>query len=104
MTDSSDPAPTARTAGSTVNGDDRIASSVPAAPVSAEAAGIIDAVLEGGPVTLPAELRSHRVSLADHKIKVRHYGGYEHFERDPAEAADGTPVVFRWTGRTRIAE
>lgn len=104
MTDSSDPAPTVQTAGPIVNGDDRIALSVPTAPTGREAAAIIDAVLEGGPVTLPAELRSHRVSLADHKIKVRHYGGYEHFERDATEAADGVPVVFRWTGRTRIAE
>ncbi|MDM4719700.1 DUF5988 family protein [Micromonospora sp. WMMA1363] len=38
------------------------------------------------------------------KIKVRHYGGYEHFERDPAGVVDGAPAVFRWTGRTRIAE
>lgn len=67
-------------------------------------ANIIDAVLEGGPVALPAELRSHRVSWAENKIKVCHGGGYEHFERDPEGTAEGAPVIFRWTGRTRIAE
>ncbi|GAA3774888.1 DUF5988 family protein [Micromonospora maritima] len=72
--------------------------------IGAEASGIVEAVLEGGPATLPAELRSHRVSPVESKIKVRHYGGYEHFERDPGGAVDGTPAVFRWTGRTRIAE
>ncbi|BCJ69215.1 hypothetical protein GCM10009779_40330 [Polymorphospora rubra] len=38
------------------------------------------------------------------KIKVQYNGGYEHFGRDsPVDVVD-VPVVFRWTGRTRIAE
>ncbi|WFE60944.1 DUF5988 family protein [Micromonospora sp. WMMD712] len=98
----SESAPTVRTANPIVNDDDRIAWSVPAMTLSGEAAGIIDVVLEGGPATLPTELRSHRVSPVEHKIKVRHYGGYEHFERD--SGGGEAPVVFRWTGRTRIAE
>ncbi|MFC8850476.1 MULTISPECIES: DUF5988 family protein [unclassified Micromonospora] len=100
----SDPAPTVRTAYPIVNDDDRIACSVPAMTISGEAAGIIDVVLEGGPTNLPTELRSHRVSPVERKIKVRHYGGYEHFERDSAGADGEAPVVYRWTGRTRIAE
>ncbi|WP_243715377.1 DUF5988 family protein [Micromonospora sp. KC207] len=100
----SDPAPTVRTTDPLVNDDDRIVRSVPARTINGEAAGIIDVVLEGGPANLPAELRSHRVSPVEHKIKVRHYGGYEHFERDFAGIAGDVPVVFRWTGRTRIAE
>ncbi|SCL72096.1 hypothetical protein GA0070606_5954 [Micromonospora citrea] len=75
-----------------------------AEPVARDAAGIIDVVLEGGPADLPADLRSRRVARAEEKIKVRHYGGYEHFERGGAPEAANVPVVFRWTGRTRIAE
>lgn len=92
-----------RTADSIVNGDDRIVWSTHNPTIGGDAAGIIEAVLEGGPANLPAELRSHRVSPVADKIKVRHYGGYEHFERDSFGAADG-PVVFRWIGRTKIAE
>ncbi|MER5337557.1 DUF5988 family protein [Micromonospora sp. NPDC002717] len=73
-------------------------------PVARDVVGIIDVVLEGGPADLPADLRSHRVARAEEKIKVRHYGGYEHFERGSAPEAADVPVVFRWTGRTRIAE
>ena len=93
-----------RTADSIVIGDDRIAWSTQAPTISGDAAGIIDVVLEGGPANLPAELRSHRVSPVAYKIKVRHYGGYEHFERDSVGVNADGPVVFRWTRRTRIAE
>ncbi|WP_174533000.1 DUF5988 family protein [Micromonospora chalcea] len=71
--------------------------------VARDAAGVIDVVLEGGPAGLPADLRSRQVSRAEKKIKILYYGGYEHFERGSA-AATVEPVVFRWTGRTRIAE
>ncbi|MEH0973673.1 DUF5988 family protein [Micromonospora sp. CPCC 205546] len=73
-------------------------------PVTRDAVGVIDAVLEGGPADLPPDLRSRRVAGAEEKIKVLHYGGYEHFERGSAPATVELPVVFRWTGRTRIAE
>ncbi|MEE3921082.1 DUF5988 family protein [Micromonospora sp. BRA006-A] len=42
------------------------------------------------------------MSRAERKIKILYYGGYEHFERGTATPVE--PVVFRWTGRTRIAE
>ncbi|MEU8082785.1 DUF5988 family protein [Micromonospora sp. NPDC049101] len=68
---------------------------------------LIDAVLEGGPTSFPAHLRSHRVPRTEQKVKIAHYGGYEHFERGP-DTGDplvrGGPVVFRWTTRTRVAE
>ncbi|MCX4390269.1 DUF5988 family protein [Micromonospora peucetia] len=73
-------------------------------PVTRDAVGIIDVVLEGGPVDLPTDLRSHRVARAEEKIKILHYGGYEHFERGSSPEPIDLPVVFRWTGRTRIAE
>jgi hypothetical protein len=66
-------------------------------------ARFIEAVLEGGPADLPTDLRAHRIRPRECKIKVPHYGGYEHFERDPADGY-AVPTVFRWTGRTRIAE
>lgn len=65
---------------------------------------VIEAILEGGPNHLPAGLRTQRVTNDNEKIKVPYNGGYEHFERDCGAAADGAPIIFRWTGRTRIAE
>ena len=62
----------------------------------------VEVVLEGGPTTLPSELRTRRVSTMDEPIKLQYYGGYEHFEWDGA--LDRVPHVFRWTRRTRIAE
>jgi hypothetical protein len=50
-------------------------------------------VLEGGPASL----------AEDGKLKIIHRGGYEHFERDPSTPA-AEAVVYRWTGRTEIAE
>ena len=61
----------------------------------------IEAILEGGP-ELPVELRKQQVTSDDYKVKIRYNGGHEHFERNMADST--TPVVFRWTGRTRIAE
>jgi hypothetical protein len=65
---------------------------------------LLDVVLEGGPATLPTELRHCRVAATQTTIKICHYGGYEHFTRAPATEAENHPVTFRWTGRTRIAE
>jgi Family of unknown function (DUF5988) len=68
-------------------------------------AGAIAAILEGGPVDFPDELRTQRVATDAAKIKVMHRGGCEHFERqDTGQKAAPAPVVFRWTMRTRIAE
>ena len=73
------------------------------ATAGAVALGLVEAILTGGPASLPEDLRRHHVTREESKLKVLHYGGYEHFERDPA-TVDGGTVVFRWTGRTRIAE
>jgi len=56
--------------------------------------------LQGGPADLPAELRNWPLTQDETKIKVPYYGGYEHFER----VDDDAPTVFRWTGRTAVAE
>jgi len=63
---------------------------------------VVDATLEGGPVHFPAELRSCRVAETQEKVKVEYLGGHEHFERDTGD--DGATRVYRWTGRTRVAE
>jgi hypothetical protein len=57
----------------------------------------VDVVLEGGPSDLPDGERRRRIPAGDLKVKVRHRGGHEHFERTD----DG---VYRWTTRTKIAE
>lgn len=71
----------------------------------AEREPVVDAVLEGGPRTLGPERRAPRVAAGAEKIKVPHCGGYEHFQRERGSRRRGKrPVVYRWTGRTRIAE
>ncbi|MFC5008328.1 DUF5988 family protein [Dactylosporangium cerinum] len=60
--------------------------------------------LEGGPQHMPPAMRDARASASDLKIKLEYYGGYEHFERVTTGDVDASPVVFQWTGRTRIAE
>jgi hypothetical protein len=66
----------------------------------------VQAILEGGPETIPAELRIQEVSPLERKIKLLHYGGYEHFERvsQPEENTVSQHPVYRWTTRTEIAE
>jgi hypothetical protein len=66
---------------------------------------MIQAVLEGGPVTLPTDSRTQQVNPDDRIIKVPHYGGYEHFERvGPSFGNADRPLVYQWVRRTRIAE
>jgi hypothetical protein len=65
--------------------------------------GFVRAVLEGGPANLPHESRSLHISAAEEKIKIPHYGGYEHFEQSTESDADEL-LVYRWTARTEIAE
>lgn len=65
---------------------------------------LVDAVLHGGPADLPQEIRAQRVHREERKVKIPHYGGHEHFERDVAAPGERAEVVFRWTGRTRLAE
>ncbi len=67
------------------------------------AKSFVRAVLEGGPASMPDESRSLLISAAEEKIKIPHYGGYEHFERS-TESDEGESLVFRWSARTKIAE
>jgi uncharacterized protein (UPF0548 family) len=63
------------------------------------------AVLEGGPASLSEASRVLTVSAFAQKIKIPHYGGYEHFERtSELEKNASSHVVFRWTMRTEVAE
>jgi len=66
----------------------------------------VRAVLEGGPANIPTASRVQTVGLHDEKIKLPHYGGYEHFERtgELAENVTHQEIVFRWTMRTEMAE
>jgi hypothetical protein len=70
------------------------------------AIGYVRAVLEGGPATIPAAIRIQTVGPHEDKIKVPHYGGYEHFVRtgELNENVAHQEVVFRWTMRTEVAE
>jgi hypothetical protein len=68
------------------------------------ATGIFDIILEGGPDSLPTDVRRQRVDDLAETVKICYYGGYEHFRRADAESAVDGPVRFRWVGRTRIAE
>ena len=61
------------------------------------------AVLEGGPKTLSDIARTQIVSALTEKIKIPHYGGYEHFERTD-EVGDNSHIIFRWSTRTEVAE
>jgi hypothetical protein len=68
---------------------------------------LVEVVLEGGPTDMSHADRRRQASPGDERIKVRHGGGYEHFERTDERAADGGgshPVIYRWVTRTRVAE
>lgn len=69
-------------------------------------AGSLQAILEGGPASIPTALRRQEVSPLEEKIKLPYLGGYEHFERvdDPSQDASGPQIIFRWARRTKIAE
>jgi hypothetical protein len=66
----------------------------------------IQAILVGGPESIPETSRLQTVSPLDEKIKLPHYGGYEHFER--VDWCDKHPsarqLTYRWVMRTKIAE
>lgn len=61
------------------------------------------AILEGGPTTLAESLRTRIVSALAEKIKIPHYGGYEHFVRT-SEVQENSHIIFRWKMRTEVAE
>ncbi|MEU3227421.1 DUF5988 family protein [Streptomyces sp. NPDC006976] len=63
--------------------------------------------LVGGPADLPQAQRTLHIDAdrAQQKIKIKYYGGYQHFE--PSDEAGGngrSSRTFRWTGFTKIAE
>jgi hypothetical protein len=66
----------------------------------------VRATLHGGPESIPDEKRVQLVSPLDDKIKLPHYGGYEHFERitDLTTSDTSGEVTFCWTTRTEVAE
>lgn len=66
----------------------------------------VQAVLEGGPASIPAASRIQDVGPLEEKVKLPHYGGYEHFERTVSLVEDTScrQVIFRWTMRTEMAE
>jgi len=63
-------------------------------------------LLVGGPESIPGSLRIQEViDLAD-KVKLAFGAGYEHFlHSGEVSVVDGEQLpVFRWCGKTRIAE
>ena len=66
----------------------------------------VRAILEGGPESIPAASRIQEVSPLDDKIKIPHYGGYEHFERIGwlEENTAAQHLIYRWKMRTEVAE
>jgi len=66
----------------------------------------VRAILHGGPESIPNETRVQLVSPLEEKIKLPHYGGYEHFERISAIDTSGIleEITFHWTMRTELAE
>jgi hypothetical protein len=66
----------------------------------------VQAILEGGPATIPNTSRRQVVSPLEEKVKLPHYGGYEHFERTGSLVEDTScrEIIFRWSMRTELAE
>jgi hypothetical protein len=66
----------------------------------------VQAILQGGPGSIPAASRIKEVGPLEEKVKLPHYGGYEHFERMMSLVEDPScrQVIFRWTMRTEVAE
>jgi uncharacterized protein DUF5988 len=74
-------------------------------PATERDEGRIKAILTGGPADFPEAFRVRYVPARAGKVKVPFRNGYEHFEHAPALANNDTGHrVFRWTGRTRVAE
>ena len=65
---------------------------------------VVAAVLIGGPGTFPHDLRKQRVVSSVERIKIPHYGGYEHFDRQANAFSGDHEAIYEWVGRTRVAE
>jgi hypothetical protein len=63
-------------------------------------------LLVGGPEQLPGAVRVQEVDDLDEKVKVAFGAGYEHFSNTgEVSAVDGENLpVFRWCGKTKVAE
>ena len=63
-------------------------------------------LLVGGPEQLADTLRIHQLTQMLDKVKVAYGSGYEHFtDSGEVSQVDGEVLpVFRWSGRTMIAE
>ncbi|MFI9639150.1 DUF5988 family protein [Micromonospora sp. NPDC051925] len=66
----------------------------------------VEVVLSGGPIDLSTTQRSVPEAALGQILKIRHGAGYEHFVHDGEyRTVNGyEAAVFRWTGRTKIAE
>jgi hypothetical protein len=73
-------------------------------PLPAATEHTIEASLLDGPRSLLDSRRRVRVAAGTEEIKVPHCGGYEHFVRTESRLPGDGPVIFRWSGRTYIAE
>ncbi|MFD7862994.1 DUF5988 family protein [Streptomyces sp. NPDC057682] len=73
-----------------------------------EAVRTVRVTLVGGPADFPQADRTIHVSEAEaqQKIKIKYYGGYQHFEPSDELGGSRGPAsrIFRWTGFTKIAE
>ncbi|MCZ7373697.1 DUF5988 family protein [Micromonospora chokoriensis] len=70
-------------------------------PAAAPTSEPVLVFLQGGPDGVPRTVVATVEQLVYGKIKVPYLAGYEHFER---RVGDGAPLLFTWTGRTKIAE
>ncbi len=67
---------------------------------------MVDVLLVGGPGDIPETQRTTKIAVSSlgRKIKLAHRTGYEHFEPLSAGPDGAGPLVFHWTGSTKIAE
>lgn len=67
---------------------------------------LVKITLSGGPVELAPAERSVPVADLGRTLKISYRAGYEHFVHDGEyqTIAGHEVAVFRWTGRTMIAE
>ncbi|HET6707839.1 DUF5988 family protein [Amycolatopsis sp.] len=65
-----------------------------------------NAFLLGGPPHISKTERTRVVDNPSEVVKLRHGNQYEHFTPtgEQTEADEGTLLVFRWSGCTRVAE
>ena len=65
---------------------------------------MIPILLDGGPHDLVTPTSASHDVIRERRIRILDGNGYEHFEMSSEEVEHGSPVPFRWTMRTKIAE